>query len=90
MSLHKKSIFIDALEVFFPFADDTSYFDKLIAAGVTAVNATVTTTYATPLQALSGLKQWQEVFEKHSDKLIQVTTAQDIERAKREGKLGII
>ena len=90
LSLHKKSIFIDALEVFFPFADDTSYFDKLIAAGVTAVNATVTTTYATPLQALSSLKQWQEVFEKHSDKLIPVTTAQDIERAKREGKLGII
>jgi len=90
VSLHDKSIFIDGLEVFVAFTGDTSYLDKLIAAGVTAINATVMPPYATPLQALSRLKQWHEAFEKHSDKLIQVTTARDIERAKREGKLGII
>ena len=90
LSLHKKSIFIDALEVFVPFTGDTSYLDKLMAAGVTTINATVMPPYDTPLQALSRLKQWYEAFEEHSDKLIQVTTAQDIERAKREGKLGII
>jgi len=90
LSLHKKSIFIDALEVLFPFTGDTGYLDELIAAGVTTINATVMPPYDTPLQALSRLKQWYEAFEEHSDKLIQVTTAQDIERAKREGKLGII
>jgi len=90
LSLHKKSIFIDALEVLFPFTGDISYLDELIATGVTAINATVMPPYDTPLQALSRLKQWYEAFEKHSDKLIQVTTTRDIERAKREGKLGII
>ena len=90
LSLHEKSIFIDALEVFFPFPKDTSYLDKLISAGITAINATVIQTYDTPLQSISRLKQWLDLFEKHSDKLIQVTTTQDIERAKREGKLGII
>ena len=33
LSLHKKSIFIDALQVCIPFAGDTGYFDELIAAG---------------------------------------------------------
>jgi len=89
LELHKKSIIIDGLE-YAPGIGDIKYFDDLIEAGVTAGNMTVTATYDTPSEAMKKLKSWYDLFEEHSDKVIQVNTARDIERAKREGKFGVI
>lgn len=89
LELHRKSIIIDGLE-YAPGAGNFKYFDDLVAAGVTAGNMTVTATYDTPSEGMKKLKAWYNLFEEHSDKVIQVNTAGDIERAKREGKFGVI
>jgi len=89
LELHKKSIIIDGLE-YAPSISNVGYFDSLIEAGVTAGNMTVTATYDTPYQAMKKLKAWYDLFEEHSDKVILVTSGRDIEKAKREGKFGVI
>jgi len=89
LKLHKKSIVIDGLELFLPVAD-VRYFDKLVQVGVTAAHATVFETADTPLQAIQRLNSWYDIFEKHSDKVMLVSTGRDIEKAKREGKFGVI
>ena len=89
LKLHKKSIVIDGLELFFP-VGDVGYFDKLVQVGVTAAHVTVFETDDTPLQAMQRLNTWYDIFEKHSDKVMLVSTGQDIEKAKREGKFGVI
>ena len=89
LKLHKKSIVIDGLELFFP-VGDVGYFDKLVQVGVTAAHVTVFETDDTPLQAMQRLNSWYDIFEKHSDKVMLVSTGRDIEKAKRESKFGII
>jgi len=89
LKLHKKSIVIDGLELFFP-VGDVGYFDKLVQVGVTAAHVTVFETDDTPLQAMQRLNSWYDIFEKHSDKVMLVSTGRDIEKAKREGKFGVI
>ncbi len=89
LALHRSSIIIDGLE-YAPSADNYKYFDDLIAAGVTAGNMIVTATYDSPLEAMKRLKFWYDLFEKHNDKVIQINTASDIRRAKRESKFGVI
>lgn len=89
--LHENSIIIDGLE-YTPDVGDAEYYYNLVkAGGITASNVTVVPdTPQTPLEAIKRLKPWYDLFEKHSDKFMLVTTGSDIEKAKREGKLGII
>jgi len=89
LQLHKKSIIINGLE-YAPGVGDIEYFDKLIEVGITAGNMTVFKTTDTPIQAMKRLKAWYDLFEKHGDKVILVTVGGDIEKAKREGKFGVI
>ena len=89
LELHKKSIIIDGLECA-PSIGNVGYFDSLIETGVTAGTMTVTATYDTPYQAMKKLKAWYDLFEKYSDKVIHVASGRDIEKAKREGKFGVI
>lgn len=88
--IHKKSIIIDALEVAGSFAGEVEYFDKLINAGVTAVNFSVCRISNTPLDAIKRIGIWHEFFAKHGDKVLLATTGRDIERAKRERKVAVI
>jgi len=87
--LHERSIVIDALGNA-PFTDRVRYFDKLVEAGVTAAVITATRSYDTPLEGMKRLREWYDLFDEQSEKIINVSTSRDIERAKREAKLGII
>ena len=89
LKLQKKSIIINGLE-YAPSISHVDYFDSLLEAGVTAGNMTVTAPYDTPYQAMRKLKAWYDLFEEYSNKVIQVTSGRDIEKAKREGKFGVI
>jgi len=89
LHLHKKSIIIDASE-YAAAIGNIEYFDKLIEAGVTAGVITICRNYATPLEALMSFKTWYDLFEKHGDKVMLVTTGRDVEKAKRENKFGVI
>jgi len=89
LEIHKKSIVIDALEAA-PVVGDVEYFDKLLQTGLTCISLTVIETYDTTLDALGRFKGLYDLFENHSDKVIPVTTARDIEQAKKEGKIAVI
>lgn len=90
LRLHKKSIIINGLE-YAPAVGNAEYFNKLIEAGVTAGNVCVVANEPlTPLQAIKGLKAWYDLFEKHSNTIMPVLTVRDIEKAKMEGKFGVI
>jgi len=89
MRLHKESIIIDAL-VGAQVLGDVGYFKKLSEIGVPASSFTVFESYDAHWEVLKRLKPWYDLFEEHSDNVILVDTTRDIERAKREGKFGII
>lgn len=91
LRLHKKSIVIDTLE----FTNDVAnleerYGHDIIASGITVANFTVPGTYDGPSEALKKISAWYSFLERHSNQYMLVTTAQDIEGAKREGKVGIL
>lgn len=89
IKLHKEAVLLDGLLSCHSIGDP-NFFKKYAEAGVTAANVTITDPFDTPMDALRKLPPWYELFEKHSDKVLQVTSCRDIERAKKEGKLGII
>jgi len=91
LQLHKKAIVIDGLEILSSVSDIVGYIEKLAqVGGVTAAHVTVFSMTDTPVQAMQRLHTWYDIFEKHSDKVVLVSTSQDIEKAKREGKFGVI
>ena len=91
LQLHKKAIVIDGLEILLSVSDIIEYIEKLVqVGGVTAAHVTVFSMTDTPVQAMQRLHAWYDIFEKHSDKVVLVRTGRDIEKAKREGKFGII
>ena len=61
----------------------------LRAGDVTAINATIVV-WDDYDSALDNIKRWLGWFEQHSDLIRQVTTVDDIHRAKREGRTGVI
>lgn len=89
LDLHKKSIVIDGL-VFATGRRKVEYLGELTKAGVTAGNVCINKPYDVPLQAMKEIRDWHDTIERHSDKLMLVTRACDVERAKKEGKFGVI
>lgn len=69
---------------------DQDQVDRMLQGGVTAVNWTVCMPHVGTLPQLGEISEGLEIIEKFSDSLILVHTAADIERAKSEGKVGII
>ncbi|MBI4280052.1 MAG: membrane dipeptidase [Armatimonadetes bacterium] len=65
--------------------------DRWIAGGVTATNVTLAYWDTDNFRAtLRNITHYYDVIETYPDRLLLVETAADIERAKREGKVGII
>jgi membrane dipeptidase len=63
------------------------------ASGLSAVNVTVGPVgrYAGAFEdALKSMSEWDAEIEAHPDLLLRVATADDLERARRDGKLGLI
>ena len=85
--LHRESIVIDAT---CPLARQGNSFERWISGGATAIAATVDQRGEFIGATMRKLGMWFKRLENHRDRLIHVTSAEDIYRAKREGKLGII
>jgi len=64
-----------------------------VASGMTAVNATIGYT-AGPMDpfehSVREIAIWNQLIQSHPDQLLKVWSTEDIRRAKREGKVGII
>lgn len=69
---------------------DAEQVDRMRRSGVTAVNWTVCTPHTGMSPVLRDIADGLEVIEAFSDDLLLVRTTADIERAKRENKVGII
>jgi len=64
-----------------------------IASGTAAVNTTIgyVAGFQEPFESsVNDISRWNTIIRTHSDALLKVWTAGDIERAAREGKVGII
>lgn len=64
-------------------------FDHLVEGGVTAVNATVNI-WDSLEQNVDEFAHWLRSFRARSEQILQVRSVDDIRRAEREGKAGII
>jgi membrane dipeptidase len=102
--LHRKAIVIDAEGVALllptvlipqPPVDGRSFLDRAATSGVTAMNTTLgvggIATGVDDLRALlTSIYGYLAYFEIEADRVVHVLNATDIERAKSEGKLGVI
>ncbi len=84
-SLHNNALVIDGLVVS---KWSRSVFEDMQRGGLTAANCTcaVWEGFRATMENIARWKQW---FNTHDDILLQVYTSADIERAKRESKVGI-
>ncbi len=83
--LHHDAIIIDGLEICRWSRD---VFEDMRRGGLTAVNCTCAA-WEGFRQTMDNIAQWKRWFREHDDILLQVFTAEDIRRAKRENKTGI-
>jgi membrane dipeptidase len=93
--LHKRAIIVDGLAIKPIHLDEPKYFDELVKGGVTAANfCTAGIEWDRPLaDFLSSVKETESAIKKvedNPDKMLLVTQADDVRRAKREGKVGVI
>lgn len=89
-ALHNRIILVDGL---LNAAFDEAFFLQMKAGGYTAANVTISLPmFSTDRlrRALIEFAEWYELLEKTRHLTLLVKSAQDIERAKREGKIGII
>jgi len=87
---HKESIIIDASIVpFINYVGEDIWLEDVLNGGVTASNATVCM-QKNISEALRELLQYHNWAKKKNDKALIVFKAEDIEKAKREGKHGVI
>ncbi|MBV7336970.1 dipeptidase [Chloroflexi bacterium TSY] len=68
---------------------DRTIFEEMHAGGVTAVHVTVVY-WEDTVETLRNLAAWNQLFQHHGDLIRPVRTAQDVRRAKEEGRVGII
>jgi len=88
--LHKESIIIDGLTYAAATGSEVSYFDRILEAGLTAANISVCFVEDTHLEGPKRFKNWYDLFDKLSDKIIMATRASDVLRAKKEGRFAFI
>ena len=85
--IYDDSVVIDGLNV--SNWDSPAVFESLSSGGTTAINATIAT-WENFQETLAYIVGWAGRFEQYSDTLLQVRTVDDIMRAKREGRVGVI
>lgn len=89
--LNKKNIFINACDSTFVPDFTEKYFPKLIDSKLTAISLTVNCQGWAPLEdVLVNFSILYSKIEANSDKLLLVNNIGDIQRAKKEGKVGVI
>lgn len=86
-SIYERSIVIDGSVA--PHMDE-GYVARMLASGVTAFNWTVCPPWDDLGQGLASIADGLTLIDRYSDRLLLVRTVADIERAKREGRVGLI
>ena len=86
MELHNKAIIVDMLNASLLCRE---YLEKLISAGVTAINYTVAMNHSFS-ETIKRILDLQDLINENKDIMMLVTSAKDILEAKKEGKVGII
>ena len=90
LALHEESIVIDSSTVaFIHSVGEDMMLDDMLKGGVTASNATVCM-QRTLSEAMSEVAGYHDWAEKRKEKTVIVRSAEDIKKAKREGRHGII
>lgn len=84
--LHSDAIVIDGLNIS-RWCEDT--FRQLSQGGVTAINATIAV-HQGFRETVTAISRWHGLFERHTPLIDPVRSVDDVHRAKREGKVGII
>ena len=84
--VYDESLVIDALNV--SRWSSPAVYRSLHAGRVTAINATVAI-WESYREAMDRIAQWPARFREHGDTLVQATSADDIVRAKRDGKTAV-
>ena len=82
--LYQKSIVIDAM------AGTTYAFDEIHRAGITGAHVTLAAHYESDEKMVDRLKEYYAALVAYPDQLCLVEKSTDLERAKREGKTGLI
>ena len=86
-NLYDQAVVIDALNV--SNWDSDAVFESLNAGSVAAINATQAT-WEGYEETLDMIAKWYVRFRQRPEQILLVETVDDIHRAKREGKTGII
>jgi membrane dipeptidase len=90
MALHKESYVIDAsLVAYLDYVGEDIWVDDMLRGGLTASNVTVGM-QTSLTEALNEMSQYHSWAEKTKEKALLVRKAEDIKKAKREGKHGVI
>ena len=90
LALHRESVVIDAsIVAFIDYVGEDIWLDDVLRGGVTATNATVCM-QRTLSEALHELSEYHSWAEKKANKALIVRKASDIEKAKKEGRHGVI
>jgi membrane dipeptidase len=84
--LHKESIIIDGLNIS---VWDKEIFSKFRIGGITAVNAT-TACWENFRDSIRNIEKWNKKFETFSDYIMPIRNVEDIKKAKKIRKTGII
>lgn len=85
--LHQDSIFIDGT---CPLASLGNYWENYITGGVTVVSATVNWPRELLRDTIRRTGEWFSKLRINQDKLMQITSVDDIYQAKKEKKLGVL
>jgi len=85
-TLHDSAIVIDGLIIA---KFDRSVFEDMRRGGLTAANCTCSI-WENFRDSMDNIARWQGHFRDNADLILQVRTTEDIHRAKREGRTGII
>jgi membrane dipeptidase len=85
--LHREAIVIDAT---CPLASFGNYFEKWIAGGATVIAPTLSFPPELMPETMTRMGEWLRRLRLHQDKILQVTSIDDIYRAKKENRMGIL
>lgn len=85
--LHDDAVVIDAT---CPLASVGNHFEKWIEGGATVIAPTVNRPPELMRDTMGRMGEWFMRLRVNSDRLLQVTSVEDIHRAKSEKKLGIL
>lgn len=86
--LYDRATVFDALSLLSDRELDESGWPVVLRSGFTAIQTSLANRNLRV--ALADLAAWQARFDRHADRLVKILKSSDVERAKREGKLGVM